>query len=244
MKRYSNIKVLIADEIDKSGILLLRDSGIDILEFPGISGNNLIKKLNIYKNIKIVLIIRSIRKLNRKDLNNIKNIGNVVLICTASSGFDNIDIDSAKKLKLKVINVPVGNYISAAEHTLALILSIVKNIPVTDLIMKSGKYDFSNPANYELKGKTIGVIGVGRVGSYVAKLCRALGMKILGNDIKKSLRYKYPWINFVSLNTLLKKSDIVTVHTPLDKSTENLLNEPKLLTMKDGAVLINCARGE
>ena len=91
--------------------------------------------------------------------------------------------------------------------------------------------------------KTVGIIGVGKVGSHAAKLCKSFGAKIIGNDIKKSLKYKYNWIIFKELTELLKVSDIVSIHTPLDRTTRNLLNKNRLRIMKKNAVLINCARG-
>jgi D-3-phosphoglycerate dehydrogenase len=243
MGSLKNIAVFIADKIDITGIQILRKSGINVLEFPGLENNELINKLSALPNFKIVLIIRSTRKLGKKELKIIKKLGNVVLICTASSGFDNIDTIYARRLKYKILNVPNGNYISAAEHTLAVILCILKNITASNSLMKNGIFGNSEYTNQELKGKIIGIIGVGRVGSYVARLCRQFGMKILGHDIKKSLKYKYRWIEFVSLSQILKRSDIITVHTPLDESTKNLINRSKLLMMKKGSVLINCARG-
>jgi D-3-phosphoglycerate dehydrogenase len=167
----------------------------------------------------------------------------VKLICTASSGFDNIDTSYSIKKGIDVLNVPKGNYVSAAEHTVGLILTIAKNIWQANHDMKKKIYDSTRYQNFELMGKTIGIIGVGRVGSHVAKIARGFNMNILGNDIDRSLPAKYKWIKFVALNKLLRDSSIITVHTPLDDSTRDLLGSKELKMLKKDAILINCARG-
>jgi phosphoglycerate dehydrogenase-like enzyme len=108
--------------------------------------------------------------------------------------------------------------------------------------MKKGEFA-AHFKNFELLGKTIGIVGVGRVGSYVARIARSFNMNILGNDIKSSVVKKYKWIKFLSLNKLLRTSDIISIHTPLDKTTVNLLNRNNLQLLKKNAILINCARG-
>ncbi len=165
------------------------------------------------------------------------------IICTASSGFDNIPIEACKKHSIKVINVSDGNYLAAAEHTIALLLNILKNVNKADIDMKSGRFESLKYHNYELAGKTIGIIGVGRVGSHVAKLCKAFGAKVIGNDVKKTLAHKYKWIKFKDLETLLIASDIITVHTPLDDSTKNMLDSKRLSLLKKNTIVLNCARG-
>ena len=123
-----------------------------------------------------------------------------------------------------------------------MLLSFMKKIPQKSSEMKKGVFN-SNYSNSEIFGKTIGIIGVGRIGSRVAKIARAFGMNVLGNDIKSSLQNKYPWIKFVQLNKLLASSDFVTVHTPLDKTTYHLLSGNNLKLLKPESILVNCARG-
>jgi D-3-phosphoglycerate dehydrogenase len=167
----------------------------------------------------------------------------VKIICTASSGFDNIDIKACRELEIKTINVYGGNAVSAAEHTFAFILGIFKNIIHNNQRMKLGIFDNASNINTELYGKTIGIIGVGRIGARVAEYARAFGMKVAGNDINPKLKNRYKWIKFMSLNRLLKQSDVVTVHTPLDESTYHLIDKNNIRLLKKNAVIINCARG-
>jgi D-3-phosphoglycerate dehydrogenase len=239
----NNIQIFIADEFHKSGIDLLKQKGFDVIYKKGFSNNELLKFLSEYDKRVSVLIFRSVRIINSAFIDNLVSKTKVKIICTASAGFDNIDTLNALKKGLKVFTVPDGNFVSAAEHTIGMLLAAIKNINKADYEMKMRIYDYKRYENHELLNKTIGIIGVGRVGSYVARLSRAFGMKILGNDINSKLKEKYKWIKFVSLNKLLKDSDIVTIHTPLDESTINLLNKNNLRLLKKTAILLNCARG-
>ncbi len=245
---YKN-KIFVADEIHKIGIDKLDKNGFEVIQKYNITNNELLIFLKrsdpAEKNNKqvSVLIVRSVRKLDKRFLTSLVKQTNVRVVCTASSGFDNIDVDFCKKAGITVLNTPEGNYFSAAEHTFALILSIAKNISNANNYMKKGIFDYQKFNNLELNGKIIGIIGVGRIGSYMAKLAKAFNMNVLGNDINKSLSRKYKWISFVSLEKLLRQSDIVTLHTPLDKSTHHILNSKNLPIMKRSSVLINCSRG-
>ena len=239
--------IYIADIIDETGLRILNKAGYSLIKAYGSSTDeliDLISSIDEKSTKKSALIIRSVRKITENDLIRMKNETNIDIICTASSGFDNIDYEKARKIKIKIINVPDGNYISAAEHTVAMLLSIVKNIRNFSANNLSGS-DFSTSifTNNELYNKSIGIIGVGRVGSYVAKLCKAFKMHIYGNDIKKNIAKKYPWIRFSNLSYLIKISDIISVHTPLDRSTRDLIDEKKILKMKPGVIILNCARG-
>lgn len=238
-----NIQIFIADEFHRDGINLLKQKGFVVIYKKGLSNIEMLKYISSGNKYETVLIFRSVRIINSAFIDKLVSKTKTKLICTASAGFDNIDVLYAQKKGLKVFTVPDGNYISAAEHTFGMLLAAIKNINKADYEMKSGIYDYKRYENHELLNKTIGIIGVGKVGSYTARLCRAFGMNILGNDINKKLIKKYKWIKFVSLNKLLKDSDIVTVHTPLDSSTKNLLNKNNLNLLKNSSILINCARG-
>ena len=224
---------------------MLRKTGFTIFEIYGLSNTDLIdfiKEKAAYSDINSCLIVRSVRTFTDNEIKLLSDIS-IKTICTASSGYDNIPIKACLNRSVKVLNVPYGNYIAAAEHTIALLLNIMKNISNADLDMKSGIFDSLQYVNSELSGKTVGIIGVGRVGSHVAKICKSFGAKVLGNDIKKTLAYIYKWIDFKDLDTLLKVSDIVTIHTPLDISTRNLINSGRLSLLKNNAIILNCARG-
>jgi D-3-phosphoglycerate dehydrogenase len=236
---FKNITIYLADEIHR------KKSGFNLVEWYGLNNDVLIN--NIMKNdngsLLSALIVRSIRTIDEQIIDRLSKHSSICLICTASSGFDNIDSAFAFKKGIDVLNVPEGNFISAAEHTMTMILAAAKNILDADSDMKKGIFNAGRYTNTELLGKTIGVIGIGRVGSYVAKLSRTFGLNILGNDIDRSLVKKYKWIKFTSLTKLLQLSDIITVHTPLDKSTFNLINKENITLLKRNAILINCARG-
>jgi D-3-phosphoglycerate dehydrogenase len=245
MRRSLSVKIFVADKIHTKGIEMLKRAGFKLIECYGLTNDLLIKSIKIESSIEdyfSCLIVRSVRSIRKKDVDVLLKTP-VRLICTASSGFDNIDIKYCKSHRIKVLNVPYGNYISAGEHTVALMLNILKSVSIADSDMKKGLFKSLSYKNFDLSGKKVGIIGVGKVGSYVAKICKAFDAEVLGNDIKKSLKYRYKWVKFKKLNDLLRESDIVTIHTPLDETTRNLLNNERLKKLKRGSILINCARG-
>lgn len=242
----NKVNIYIADYFHPSGISLLQKK-YPVFSFPGLTAPELIKKITkteISANPDYsVLIVRSVRKIDKKFLHKLRNNTKVNLVCTVSAGYDNVDTITAKKNHIDVMNVAGANSTSAAEFTFSLILAAAKKLLKADKLMKSGVFDYSVFSNTELKGKTIGIIGVGRIGSKVAKYARAFNMKILGNDINPLLKQKYRFIEFVSIGNLLRRSDYITIHTPLDNSTRYLINSNNLKFCKPNAVLINCSRG-
>lgn len=245
MAAFHKIKVFVVDKIHIDGIKLLSRKFRVITKY-GMTNDKLITFISGYTDSgsrNDVLVIRSTRKIDETNIKRIKQETSIKTICTVSSGFDNVDVSSARKHKIKVLNVPKGNYISAAEHTFALLLAITKKIREKHSEIESGKFNTQPGQTAEISGKTIGIVGVGRVGSYVARLAKSFGMRILGNDIKQSLKAKYKWIKFVSLNKLLENSDYVTLHTPLDKTTRDLIGVLNIKLLKKESILLNCARG-
>ncbi|NOS84052.1 MAG: hypothetical protein HOP31_02830 [Ignavibacteria bacterium] len=239
------VNIFLADDLHLAGINLLKKH-FTIISLKGLDNGSLLKKAATYSSANMstsVLVIRSVRNIGKTELNYIKSNTDISLICTVSAGFDNLDIQYARKLGIKCMNVAGANSTAAAEFTWAMLLSITKRLFRADAMMKSGEYDYNTFTNSELNGKTIGIIGVGNIGSKVAKIAMAFGMKILGNDINSSLKNKYLHIKFVSLTKLLSSSDIVTIHTPLDDSTKYLINRNNIKLMQKHSVLINCSRG-
>lgn len=239
------VNIFLADELHPAGIDLLKKH-FAVNSCPGMTNPSLLKTIALHSNddsVKQALIIRSVRNIGKTELEFIQKRTNISLICTVSAGFDNLDVFRAAKLGINVMNVAGANSTSAAEFTWALILAITKRLHKADSMMKSGVFNYSGFSNTELKGKTIGIIGVGNIGSKVARIAKTFGMKILGNDIKPVLKKKYPYVKFVSLNKLLTYSDVVTIHTPLDDSTKHLINRNNIRLMQKHAVLINCSRG-
>ncbi|MEO8513811.1 MAG: NAD(P)-dependent oxidoreductase [Ignavibacteria bacterium] len=241
-----NVSIYLADDMHPKGVSLLQQN-FNVIDLKGLPNNILLNKIksiaknNAFKNS--ALLIRSVRTLDKSFLKSLSLNTDVKLICTISAGFDNIDLDHCKKYKLDVMNVAGANSTSAAEFTFALILAITKNIIRADKDMKNNIFDYSKFSNAELYGKTIGIIGVGKIGSKVAKLAKAFGMAVLGNDINPEVRKRYSSIRFVSLDKILSSSDIVTIHTPLNKTTYKFINEKKLKLLNAKSILINCSRG-
>lgn len=238
--------IFIADDFHKSGIILL-NKYFNTVNIPGFDNNALIDKISSNEITEpdeySVLIVRSVRKIDKHFILKLKKKTNVKLVCTVSTGYDNIDADAAAKAGIDVMNVAGANSISAAEFTFSLLLAINKNLLKADKQMKTGKFNSGMFSNSEINGKTIGIIGVGRIGSKVASYARAFNMKILGNDISSVPKRKYKFIKFVSLNKLLSLSDYITIHTPLDESTRYLLNKSNITLCKKTSVIINCSRG-
>lgn len=238
-------QIFLADELHPSGEALLKKR-FRVTSVKGLTNDSLLTRICSFSRSggnDQALIVRSVRNIGKNELNYIKKYTNISLICTVSAGFDNLDIQHAEKLGISVMNVAGANSTSAAEFTWALILAITKRLLEADRSMKAGVFDYGVFSNAELAGKTIGVIGVGNIGSKVAKIARSFEMNVLGNDIKPSLKNRYPFIKFVSLKKLLSVSDIVTIHTPLDSSTRYLINSKNISLMKRNSILINCSRG-
>ncbi len=236
------INIFAADFVHPHGIDLLKKK-FNVYVLQKLNNNALIKKLSSFGKTRGTLVVRSTRKVDLAFVRQLAEKSGIDLICTVSSGYDNIDLNACRKFRIKAMNVAGANSTAAAEFTMALMLAVTKNIIPADKDMKSGMFNSGIFSNTELYGKTIGIIGVGRIGSKVAKLSHAFGMNIIANDIKPSVRAKHKNIRFVSLNKLLAGSDFITIHTPLDRSTYHLLNSANLRYLKKGAVILNCSRG-
>jgi len=165
-------------------------------------------------------------------------------IATSSTGYDHIDLEECKKRNIKVSNVPTYGTNTVAEHTFALILNIARNIVSSVERTRRGKFFFESLRGIDLQGKTLGVIGTGKIGKHVIQIAKGFGMNILAYDIYPDKNHaKKQNYTYTTLNELLKKSDIITLHTILTKSTFHLLNKKNMNNIKKGAILINTARG-
>lgn len=160
-------------------------------------------------------------------------------IATRSTGFDHIDLAECKKRGIKVSNVPNYGRNTVAEHTFALILSLSRKIPQTISRTKGGNFSLHGITGFDLKGKTLGVIGTGNIGEHVCRIAKGFEMKILAYDICKKLDVKY-----VSLDKLFSMSDIITLHAPLNEHTKFMINKSAIKKMKTGVIIINTSRGE
>jgi D-3-phosphoglycerate dehydrogenase len=167
------------------------------------------------------------------------------VIGRAGIGVDNIDLTAATRRGIAVLNAPGANTVSAAEHTLALLLALVRRIPWAAHSMRDGAWDRKTFAGVELRGKTLGVIGLGRIGAHVAGVARALGMKVCAHDpYLPEQRARDLGVELLPLDDVLARADAVTLHLPLTADTRHLLDAGRLARMKRGAFLVNAARGE
>jgi D-3-phosphoglycerate dehydrogenase / 2-oxoglutarate reductase len=236
IKIIKPVKILVSDEIDLSGAAKLSAKNFFITTDFGITNSEIIKSYNDYD----VLIIRSIRKIDKDFLNKVS----FKIIATCSKGIDHIDIEYACKKGITIMNAEEANHISAAEHTVALILAISKKIILSDKLVRENKFGFYDFERNELLGKSIGIIGFGKVGSYTGNLCKSFGMKVYANDIDKKVKQRNKNFIFKSLNYILKNCNIVSIHIPLNKKNFHFISKDKLKLLNSDSVLINTSRGD
>ncbi len=230
-------RVLLADRIPPTGLAPLHDDHFELVEATGLDGDELHEALLDADGV----IVRSTTMLDRAALE-----GNTRLrvIGRAGVGVDNIDVAAATELGIAVFNAPSGNTISAAELTLALILGIMRKVAAADRSMRRGEWDRKRFRGAELHGKTLALIGAGRIGGEVARRARAFGMKVIAHDpFLREERASQLGIVTVSLREALQRGDIVSLHVPLTDTTAGLIGADELALMKPAAVLINAARG-
>ena len=232
------MKVIITDEILESGLQLLQDDErvqVDIR--LGLSREELHQVIGDYD----AIITRS-GTLVDQDL--VDHATNLKIVARAGVGIDNVDINAASNKGIIVVNAPFGNVNSAAEHTMALLLSFCRNVTIANASLKSGEWKRAPFTGSELKGKTIGIIGLGKVGGRVAKRCRAFEAEVITYDPYISEKRAEDFgVKLVPLEEIVRFSDIITVHTPLNDETRGMITAEHFAGMKDGVTIINCARG-
>ncbi|HEY3275261.1 MAG TPA: phosphoglycerate dehydrogenase, partial [Syntrophorhabdaceae bacterium] len=236
MKQF---KVLVTDNIAQEGINILeRDGEIDVDVKVGIKNHELKEIIGNYD----AIVTRSGTTVTA-DL--VENPGKLRIIGRAGVGVDNIDIEAASKKGIIVMNAPTGNTLAATELTMGIMLSAARKIPLANQSLKSGKWDRKKFMGIELYNKTLGIVGLGRIGSNVAIRAKSFGMRVISYDpyIKKSKADSLGVQLYDSLTAVLKEVDIVTFHTPLTSLTRNMITEKEIGVMKEGVIFINCARG-
>jgi D-3-phosphoglycerate dehydrogenase len=188
-----------------------------------------------------VLVVRSATKVTKDVISAGKNLK---IVARAGMGLDNVDVGAAKENGITVLNAPEAPTVAVAELVLGMMLAWVRHIPKADSTMKGGLWEKSKLKGSELRGKTLGVVGIGRIGQAVAHRARAFGMKILVYDVVQNEEFlKAVEGEFVGLDDLLKRSDFVTLHIPLTPETKHMMGKEKLELMKPTAVLVNTSRG-
>ena len=230
------MKVLITDPISEEGIDTLRSQAqVDIR--LGLKPEEIISTIGDYE----ALIVRSQTQVSAEVIQAGKKLQ---VIARAGVGVDNIDVDEATQRGIVVVNAPTGNTISAAEHTIALMLSLARHIPQANAMLKSGVWRRSDFMGTEVRDKTLGIIGLGNVGSEVARRARGLQMKLIAHDPFISVDYaRNLQVELVSLKQLVKESDFISLHLPLTPSTKGLIGAKELALVKPTVRIINTARG-
>uniref|UniRef100_A0A7C2SNI6 D-3-phosphoglycerate dehydrogenase n=1 Tax=Archaeoglobus fulgidus TaxID=2234 RepID=A0A7C2SNI6_ARCFL len=231
------MKVLVAEPISEEAIGYMRKNGLEVEVKTGMTREQLLREISEYD----AIIVRSQTKVDAEVIEAGKKLR---IIGRAGVGVDNIDINAATQRGIVVVNAPGGNTISTAEHAIALMFAAARKIPQADRSVKDGKWERKKFIGIELRGKTAGVIGLGRVGFEVAKRCKALEMNVMAYDpyVSKE-RAEQIGVKLVDLDTLLASSDIITVHVPKTKETVGLIGKEQFEKMKDGVIIINAARG-
>ena len=231
------MKILVSDPITDTGLSILKDSGINIVYLPNSDSIAINKAIQDADG----MIIRSGTKV---DLEMIESSKKLQVIGRAGVGVDNINLQAATRKGIVVMNTPDVNTISAAEHTIALMLTLSRNIHHGHMGLDNGLWDRHKLVGTELRNKTIGILGLGKIGREVMERCVSFKMNILGYDpfVKKEL-FPDGGVTITDLDTLTKESDFITLHIPLNDKTRNLFNYDRLKLMKPSARLINVARG-
>jgi D-3-phosphoglycerate dehydrogenase len=235
-KGKSTARVLVADEISKEGITIL-ESALQVVYDPTITPQKLLEVIGEFD----ALLVRSRSKVTKEVIQSGKRLK---LVGRAGVGVDNIDLTAATEAGILVVNSPEGNTASAAEHAVALMFSLARQIPAADASMKAGKWDRSKFLGSELFNKTLGVVGLGKVGSRVAQAGQAVGMKVIGYDpLISAERAEQLNIQSVPLEEIWKRSDFISLHTPKTPQTANMVNDKVIAMMKPGVRIVNAARG-
>jgi D-3-phosphoglycerate dehydrogenase len=230
-------KVLVSDKLNESGLEIIKQVA-DVDYKPGISADELKKIIKDYS----ALLVRSQTIVTKEVIEACSP--SMKIIGRAGVGVDNIDLEAATQKGIIVVNSPEGNTIAAAEHTIAMMMTLARQIPLADASMKKKEWKRSDFMGFEMSSKTLGVVGLGKIGTRVGKASLALGMKVLAYDpfVNEEMAKKLGF-ELVGLEEIWKRSDVITFHVPKTKETANLLNAETIKKCKKGVRIINCARG-
>lgn len=230
------MKVLVADAIDQKGIDKLKEFA-DVVVDTSITPEQLKETIKEYDGI-------AVRSRTKMTADIIEAADNLKIIGRAGVGVDNIDLDAATKRGIMVVNAPESTSITVAEHTMGLMLSVARKIAIADKSTKEGKWEKKLFKGMELKGKTLGVIGMGRIGSQVVKRCKAFEMSAMAYDPYLPPEVAQDMgVKLTDLDDVLKNADVITIHVPLTPETTHLISTEQFAIMKENAIIINCARG-
>jgi D-3-phosphoglycerate dehydrogenase len=230
-------RVLVTDGLQAVGVDALRKHGLEVDVTGALDEAGLVARLPDYEG----LIVRSATKVTRAA---IAAAGKLEVIGRAGAGVDTIDVEAATERGIIVMNTPGGNTTAVVEHTMGLLLAMARRLAVADATLKAGRWEKNRLQGVELFGKTLGILGLGRIGSEVARRALAFRMQVLGYDPYLTHEAaRRLGVESVELDELLARSDFITIHTPLTGDTRHLIGEAELASTKPGVRLINCARG-
>lgn len=233
----SETKIFVADDVNESGLRPLREAGFTILKRTGLGAEELGQALRDFDG----LVVRSETKVTAALMDAAQRLR---AVGRAGVGVDNIDVPAATARGIVVMNAPDGNTITTAEHTMAMLVALARRIPQANASLKAGRWERKQFVGVELYGKTLGIVGLGRIGRTVAARARGFGMHILafdpfiGPEQARDLE-----LQMVPLDEVLSRADFLTVHTPLTSETRGIIGPQAFARMKQGVRIINCARG-
>ncbi len=232
-------KVLVSDKLSKTAVQIFKDNDVEVDYLPDVGKD----KDKLYEIIGQYdgLAIRSATKVTEKIISAAKNLK---VIGRAGIGVDNVDIPAATKKGIIVMNTPFGNSITTAEHAIAMMMALARQLPEADASTKASKWEKNRFMGVEVTNKTLGLVGAGNIGSIVADRAQGLKMKVVAFDpFLTAERAQAIGVEKVELDELFRRADFITLHTPLIDATRNIINAEAIAKMKDGVRIINCARG-
>lgn len=231
------LQVFVADDVNEDKLAPLREAGITVIKETKLDDAALADRMRRVDGV----IVRSATKITAELMDKAECLR---VIGRAGVGVDNIDVKAATQRGIVVMNAPDGNTITTAEHTIALLVSMARNVPQAHAKLQSGVWDKKSFVGVELHGKTLGVIGLGRIGKHVASIARGFGMQIVAFDPFTSAEHaKELGIETATLDEVLKRADFLTIHTPVTDETRGIIGKDAFAKMKKGVRVVNCARG-
>ncbi|MDE2997296.1 MAG: phosphoglycerate dehydrogenase [Bacteroidota bacterium] len=230
-------RVLLTDSVHPVCYTLLAEAGLEAIDGSKWSDEEIVASCDSVDG----WIIRSGTTIGKEWIDKASNLS---VIGRAGVGVDNVDLEAATKRGILVLNAPAGNTLSTAEHTMAMLLSIARNVPAAAASVKSGKWDRKSFMGSELFGKTLGIVGLGKIGKEVAARAQSFGMRIIGSDpMLTADAAERIGVELVEVEQIFEQSDFITVHTPMVPATRGMFNDDTLARCRKGVGIINCARG-
>jgi len=231
-------KVLVCDSIDPASVEEMKAAGLSVDVRTGLSAKELCEVVGPYH----ALVVRSATKVTKDVL---ERATSLKLVVRGGVGVDNIAVDDARRRGVEVMNTPEANSIAVAEHAIALMFAFSRRIAAADVSMRAGRWDKAKLEGTELYRKTLGLVGLGRIATEVARRAVALGMRVIAcrRSVKPAEEMTALGVEVVGFDDLLARADIVSLHLPFSKESHHLFDAARIARMKQGAVLVNCARG-